>query len=281
MNATGSKRYVVFGTDCQTAFGFYTPLTCVWWREVADWTPLVFSVNRLHPEHDQLALNCARMWCPSAQIVTIDGDYTDSEIALYTRYLRHVAYLHPLLRTRDDDVIMTCDMDMWPLCRDWFEQGYDYTMNVLGSNAMIHLDRYYPICYQKATVRIWERFIDLVHPDFMQAAFDLCRAKWSTGHPEFWNDEACLSDLYKRMRVPLNLIPRPGARAGMMAGRVDRSRWCYYGPSEPGLIDAHLMRPGYSDENWPKLEALVRDFLPDWVDRFNDYRNQYRAMIAE
>ena len=63
----------------------------------------------------------------------------------------------------------------------------------------------------------------------------------------------------------------------LLNDRIDRIRWPEK-PSVVGMIDAHLVRPGYTDENWPRVRPLLAQTLSAkslaWCD---DYRAEWLA----
>lgn len=75
-------------------------------------------------------------------------------------------------------------------------------------------------------------------------------------------------------------IPRAREGTSFAAHRVDRddTNWrAYLGPD---LIDAHLWRPGYTDENFANImELLQTQFPEDNFDWLRTYRNEYIKLL--
>jgi hypothetical protein len=62
--------------------------------------------------------------------------------------------------------------------------------------------------------------------------------------------------------------------------RADRDGWPQVIP--PDIIDAHLTRPGYTEENFAKILNLFQSMYPD--DNFDwmvEYRNEYVKLINQ
>ena len=47
-----------------------------------------------------------------------------------------------------------------------------------------------------------------------------------------------------------------------------------------GKVDAHVLRPGFTEANWPKLKLLLNELLTkdqlDWVENYRDEFLKYQ-----
>jgi hypothetical protein len=76
------------------------------------------------------------------------------------------------------------------------------------------------------------------------------------------------------------LIPRSNGQNQFALNRVDRTDLHYKDRLTHDIIDAHLWRPGYSEENFPKILELMQFMYPNedfkWLI---DYTNEYKKLL--
>ncbi len=80
------------------------------------------------------------------------------------------------------------------------------------------------------------------------------------------------------------MINRPPDRQ-YLKDRLDRGRWKFDGREDlKGMVDAHVLRPGYMDANWAKLRVLLRELLIDqeeWYQWTDEYRNRFVQLLGD
>ena len=140
----------------------------------------------------------------------------------------------------------------------------------------------YPMCFISMTVGDWvdvmgidksyqEHIAELINPI---EGINIRGEQW------------CYDQWYAKKRIDaggkLNITFHPRARPGTQFAehRVDRDDVNWRSYVNENLIDAHLWRPGYTDENFANIMELMTPMYPN--DDFTwlvDYRNEYLKLL--
>lgn len=136
----------------------------------------------------------------------------------------------------------------------------------------------YPICYCAATVETWK---GMIGQGSYQELLDKLLGDIETENfrGNYWGkDQETLFNITKDRPKFFIDRARPGTQfAGNRVDRDDINWRSYLGPD---LIDAHLWRPGYTEENFANILELLQTQYPE--DNFQwmiDYRNEYIKLI--
>ena len=137
----------------------------------------------------------------------------------------------------------------------------------------------YPMCYAVASARVWRSAMKL-HDKTYQEELDFLLGDincenmrgnyWSKDQQTLWENTCDIA------------ITIPRARPGTQFAdhRVDRDDINWRAYVNENLIDAHLWRPGYTDENFPKILELLQTMYPaeDFTWLIN-YTNAYKKLL--
>ena len=260
--------YAVLSTTSNHDYDFYAPITARLWSEIVGYRPIVIVVGPASGQTRRLSL--VELECVSIGAMVAFQTHSERVSAAHEAQVsRLFAYTLPHLKA--DHILMTADVDMWPLQRDYFQIMDAGKMNLYGSN--VYKGDRHPMCYAAARVDLWREMLGLQPHTTMAEA--LAGVKWNG-----WDtDEDTLQRAIEKIggKAACALKRREGSRHGYMGNRVDRGRWIYDGPEQPALIDAHLPRPGFPDETWPRVRRLIEDYCPQIVSWADDYRMRYLA----
>jgi len=139
------------------------------------------------------------------------------------------------------------------------------------------------ICYCCGTVATWRQMMNLKkHTPLSQALYPQMMAGIGPGQDNWGYDEGLLNqrrkewvdrggytEVVKRPVDPITSLP---------IGRIDRAGWdhswsrcreanCY--------IDSHLVRPGYTAENWNRIFPLFSSRVPELATWAQQYWRHY------
>lgn len=157
-------------------------------------------------------------------------------------------------------LLMTSDIDMVPLSDYWNPKAGEITC--YGRNLSVE---HQPICYVAMQAQTWEGIFPLSE---MQKDMIICYEGWTT-------DQKTLTSLLPKDVIN---IPRTiASNSHLPIGRIDRYNW-ELTLQQIERIDAHLLRPGYTDENWPRIMALIEECLNltiDEIEWLNNYRQEF------
>jgi len=274
-----STDRVVISADGNPAFAFYLPITALMWREVGCLQPLVIMLGAIPP----LVVDRTFAIVPPGDALMMTAPRCCG-LAAASQLVRLLAYLAPSVHP--DDYLLIGDVDAWPLQAAAFAPPPDDLFLMYDTSTQ--LDRpgistpAYPMGYIGAQARLWREFMRV---DEATLGLGLERLFASdpilARSPEGLNcDESLITARIKAWPGHpgrCRMIPRDGFP---IRGRIDRAAWPA-DPSAAGMIDAHLVRPGYSDENWPRVRPLLAQTLSPaslaWCD---DYRAEWLARMG-
>jgi len=283
------ERRVVLSSTQDRTYGFFMPLTTALWRQ-AGWKPTMFVVGQ--PEEWQegaprVSLDEARR--QGAEIYFLDHveAVADSTVAQVSRVA--VAGLWNTGAGSEVGRVyaMTADMDMWPLAPAWWQVEDKTIVKLWYANAYIHEEvPHYALCYIGMPVSLWRQMTgdgggNLNH----LVAGILAEMPAGSTAWDAWNfDEKWISARIVAHEKAGGQICRLDRDGWPPADRIDRPAWprgrvvdCL---RERKAVDAHLLRPGCSDENWPELATLYRAVSKDEAGWIEGYRERYVRALA-
>ncbi len=184
----------------------------------------------------------------------------------------------------EDEILITSDVDMAVF--NQFKNKIDTVIKEWGGSmgtAGYDLvpDGQYPICYAWGAKRHWERVFDLKGVSY-QVALDnlLGNIECDNMRGNYWGKDQ--EELFKGLNKYGSLLKIPRTNGGNQFAtlRVDRddANWRSYVNEK--LVDAHLWRPGYTDENFANIMELLTMKYPDenfkWLI---DYTSEYKKLL--
>lgn len=295
--AVSPKRSVaVISTTVDDLYLFFTPLTSLIWSYLMDYDVACVLVGpdpRQSPLHFAVLNATLRVgvdvfWIPSVPDVP---DATASQVA---------RLFVPLLYA-DDTYVLTSDNDMWNLDRAHFAQrdaDAGTVMLFYGNAYPGRVPPMYPICYIGMRAALWRTImsnavpalllrgapldLDEVTRDIIRAGERRYGAEWNTANkavsPRWYYDQILFGEAIDRWpghpskcRI---VVRRPGL------DRLDRGRWQFRDERDlAGKIDAHLLRPGFNDENWPRLQRLWAALFRGADTRFVQFAASVRDLF--
>lgn len=276
------RNFAVIASSPNPSYDFFAPLTTLMWKHVGKMETLALLTGT---QDD---------WSKGAEGVVLNGLYAagaavsfigpveghrPGQVAQSSR--QHAA----VLRFHEDDVLVTGDIDMWPFQRDWFHQHdpakWDFTLYY--SNA--YGEKYPPFhCtpYVAATAKKWREVMELKVTgevgSQLQANLDRTLGRYHDSWMAWWHDELFYnSKLMAWSGYPsrCQMIPRAGQPPH---DRIDRCAWpdvANVDWSKP-WVDTHLIRPGATPENWPRIRPILEKFIPSEMGFVDQYVNDYR-----
>jgi hypothetical protein len=171
---------------------------------------------------------------------------------------------------------------LWPLRREFYnQQDWSKRFHLFYANAYNY--EYHCTCHLGATKRVWQEVTKLPEADKIGPNLQVILDKHLTRQHDSWQawnlDEIYFTSLLKAWSgypKECHMIERGGAPP---SDRIDRSNW----PSTvdtSGKTDAHIVRPGYTEENWPRLRPLIAQLLPQHLAWADEYVAQFRKAVT-
>jgi len=223
-----------------------------------------------------LRLGWAMGWCsmiaPNTQFKRFIAPA--DKVATYAQCARLYAAAIPDL---DADILITSDADMCVFDHGyWDEFDYDAWVNIIGADLVP--EGQLPMCYIAAPVVGWRHLMKINGRGYQDCLDDLLGSikaehfrgnYWGKDQETAWR-QIILGDL------PIQTHHRAQRGTQFATRRADRDGW----QVTPDIIDAHLPRPGHTDENFAKIFWLFEEMYPEedhmWMER---YRDEYLELM--
>lgn len=266
-------RYVnpVHSCTDNPLYSFYIPIVAYAWRKLGVIYPFFFL-----PKEKSKSMQLAMDY--SGSISWWDLDYAADRQPTYFQCARlfplTTAYLN-----KEDHYFIISDIDMIafkPLI-DAIESKLT-TDNFVIAGADLTPESQYPMCYAAATVKTWEKVFGTATTE--QALSKLLdEIKVDNMRGNFWcKDQETLKNTVDNSGVEIVKIDRRISNTQRTArNRADRDGRNF---ENNGLWDAHLKRPGYSEENFKTILSLLKEQYPqDNFDWLIEYRNKFVELL--
>lgn len=267
---------VILSTTLDDQYLFYLPLAVWSWAKIGT-TPIIFlpRLDEMTPNITEWKFELAYSYIRQ-DIIALDIKAPENKLATYLQCAR--LYAAAIKGLNENEILITSDIDM-AVFGSYFNQANLDAVQIFGSDLVP--ENQYPICYISAPVRLWRQFMQ-IEPDKGYQYYldellgpiecDHFRAnQWALDQDTVWKKiQASNLPVIKHKRA---IFPHQFATL-----RADRDGW----PNSPpeGIVDAHLPRPGYTEENFNKILTLFRQVYPD--ENFNfmiEYRNEYLKLL--
>ncbi len=276
------NRKVIMSLDTVNLFyAWFAPITTLIWYEVMEWQPVFIFLYPNDPDFTPgplLEFIVKYIEAAGGGVINIvntlpEPHYLMGMVLMCSRYSICVT------DWPEDTYVMISDADIWPLSKETFERETSFP-------AAAHVfdppqSPVFASCYIGMNVSTWREIMgfkkgdDIMkvvagmrdqYPVFMEEA-----RQWGidqevvTRRIRKWNDFRTQVHFYGHDRSKDRLDRRPGP---------DKFVW------RSGLLDSHLLRPGFVKEHWSKLRELATHILNDeqlkWVD---DYAELFCSLV--
>lgn len=181
----------------------------------------------------------------------------------------------------DDEILITGDIDMAVFNKDYFQQANNGQINVFGADLVP--EGQYPICYISMPAKTWREVMWLKKGEGVQKPLDRLLGDLECEHfrGNYWGkDQETIYQHLTAQAWPVEKHYRAKQPNQFATRRADRDGWP--DTAAPDIIDAHLPRAGYPDENFLKIIKLFRDLYPDedlgWM---TEYRDKYIKLLED
>lgn len=274
-------NYAVIATNHNHSYDFFAPLTVMMWRRVVGFDCIVLLTDTeaewRREKYASLVLDTlGELNVQHHFIGKIEG-YQTAQAAQSSR--QHAAALD----LPAEDVLITGDIDMWPLDGPWFRlhdpAKWDFTLwywNAYGSPY----PPYHCTAYCGATARVWREVMGLRITgevgSQLQETFDRTLGRYHDSWQAWNHDELFFGSRIKGWDGYPDRCQRIDRYGGPPDDRIDRSGWPAEIDWSRQWVDTHLLRPGAQHENWVRIRPILEHYLPDRMDWVDSYLLGYR-----
>lgn len=270
------RKRIILSTNSSPTYSFYSPITSLLWIVRIHYFPIIFACGEMDKKA-KYALDFARDLGAEIHYISNIKGYTDQNISQFSRLFASV------LPITENSYLLTGDIDMWPFSKYYFhQQNMNKKIHLFGANTSNH--KIYPMCYIGMEASTWRQVMDIDAnssvEDNMEKQLDAFLGKNPSSYEGWFFDENLfVAKIKKWSGYPNNcqMIDRSSSY-NILDNRIDRDRWIYNG-YDSSIIDSHVLRPGFYDDNWPRLLTMLKDLLPkDKVNLLIEYKNNWEKI---
>lgn len=180
----------------------------------------------------------------------------------------------------EEEMLITADCDM-AVFGDYLLQGNSDRINIYGHDLVD--EGQFPMCYISANVKMWRKLMCVGENDYYA---DLVREFLEPKYCEhfrgnYWAlDQETVYNRISEAGIPIYGYSRANHPTRFATRRADRDGW----PDafDHNLVDAHLPRPGFEQENFKRILSLFHAMYPgDDHTWLNGYREQFLKTIPK
>jgi hypothetical protein len=267
---TSETVRAVFSSDINSTFDFFVPITGLFWKAL-DFEPFVYLIGteiEWKTKRD-IVLNLLNSKKIQYKFVEPVDNCKNATIAQVIR-------LYAFCDLNNSSGYITTDVDMWPLApRPFWEKSCSLKTWSFKGNPEFFM------CYVSATKNSWK---ELIKNTTGGSAREELIKQLSRGpglcHDILWEyDQILLTSRIKEWKGKREEDRRIMGDNYLPDGRVDRYKWKFE-KKQSHLKDCHVLRPGYTDENWSRLRVLISEYLPNEVHCLDQYRQEYLKIVT-
>ena len=289
------KKYTVMSADSNPEYLFFVPLACAFWKDLG-YNPYVILVDNDDINHNILDLVLETSKNVGAHVnhfKHISG-YRTSTVAQISRLF---ASADPLFK--DDDYIITDDIDKFVISYPWFnQQNFSKDIHIFDIDETNYTRL--KIGYIGMQARIWKEVMNVSDSSLgenVEKCLEehLSKDSYKNGQrlsqfekerDDAWNlDEYLLTkSVFNSQYYPdkCQMIERGGNHLGLRNGRIDRTFWketmSMYLRAQ--LIDVHLHRDPYQDWMWKDIKLIMSTvFSPKEIETFQEYKDKFVELL--
>lgn len=254
-------RKVIISTNDKDHYLFFAPITAWCWK-LMGYEPVTFFLGT------GKKVDFVKSWTHGKHhnLNPVKG-YKDETVVQVSRLYGGVLY---------DDYLMTADVDMLPLSYSYF--NISEGINVYGADLLQY--KQYPICYIGMKGEHWREVMNYQGGLMQAIEHDLkTELKPSEVFEDYWfyDQELITNRMNDWGKSKIRFINRHTDGA-YPKGRVDRGDWKPI--EQERMIDAHLLRPGYTDENFTRILEVIQTAFPNQdLSDLIEYRNEYLKFL--
>ena len=176
----------------------------------------------------------------------------------------------------EEELLITTDVDMAVFSRELVDQ--DFKIHVWGNDLVP--PGQLAMCYVSMPKWKWRKVMRCDNDSYQQLLdLALGSIECESFRGNYWGfDQEVLWSKISAHDYTTHMRAYPGTQ--FASHRVDRDDAFWHNKIGPGLIDAHLWRPGYEPKNFDNIMELFRRVYPgDNMDWLIDYRNKFMEFV--
>lgn len=263
----------VVSTTYDDKYLFFLPIITYCWNKLGVQVVCFMPGNNIHYTEPRLSLISNTAYRQNLEWEVFNFYCPEHKEATYAQCSR--LYAAALPEIERDEVLISSDIDM-AVFKNNFSEPNGFIWN-LGFDLVP--EGQLPMCYTWGPAYHWSARFDIKGKSLQECLDEqLAHEDCENMRGNLWSrDQELLKKAFEKHNYE-GTIRVPRARPGTQFAnyRVDRDDINWRSYLGPDLIDAHLWRPGYTEENFANILELLQTQYPE--DNFQwmiDYRNEY------
>lgn len=251
---------------------FNLPFAVYSWKKIGLECMVFFPGNDLYRHDEKIDLVIAN--CPTASFwpVACSKDKEATYMQCARLYAAALGHLYP------EEILITADADMCVFDREFWEESLlPPAFNIIGADLVPKGQ--VPMCYLSAEAKVWKKVMQIANRTYQQCLDDLLgNIEAENFRGNYWakDQETAYKQLAKYDHGIQNNVNRAINGNQFATRRADRDGWNV----PPDIIDAHLPRPGFTDENFSRIDELFISMYPnDNTTWMIQYREEYIKLM--
>lgn len=260
---------VILSCTDNPLYSFFIPLAIYSWKKIG--VDAICFVPGEPSERMELALATGKTVSPETRYPFLNIE-PDREVT----YFQCSRLFGAALDLDDDEYLITSDIDM-AVFGNVFNQGFKEGFVIYGPDLVPQGQ--FPICYIMAQARHWRKAFNinkerenwlLKGPSaYLGELLDHIQCDNMRGN--YWaKDQEHAYDRINGSGIPLFRFNRSNGKNQFATQRLDRDGWI----PNSGIIDAHLLRPGYLSENFGRIKDMFHAMYPEddltWMVEYHE-----------
>lgn len=267
------KRKVVLSTDVMRInLAWFVPVTSLLWYEKMGWQPVLFVVYRSENEFTPL-MNLIINYAVAAGVEVHKFKHTLNTSKYPMKvFIESIRLAGCVLDWPEDTYVLTSDLDMWPLNADFYnnETSYNTSVHLLFANAYgsPKVASEYPMCYIGMNLSTWREIMNCHEGQNIMNI--LAELRDFVGGNQWGIDQHGFTRRLKHWKGFPNSVHFTSRDTKV--DRIDRSfhKDNYVWTSQK--VEAHVLRPPFTAQNWPQLRTVLHHVLDqeemEWIDQY-------------
>lgn len=268
----------IISTTYDNTYLFFLPIvTWVWNKLGVEVICFLSSAGEItNKEHDKMILIDKAMIASNA---IFDNYMFFAPKHKESTYAQCARLYGGCLNLPEDEVLITSDVDILPF-GEYLKQN-DGNVQLFGAD-LLDGERMYPMCYCSATVRQWRTLMNINGETYQQKLdSELGAIEADHFRGNYWcKDQELLFNAVSTSILPITKHNRAKMPERFATNRIDRDDVYFMDRLNPSIVDYHMHRPGYTDDNFFKIMSVIKYFYPnDDLSWLKDYQTEYKKLL--
>ena len=259
----------VISTTYDDKYLYFLPLVTFLWNKLGVDVICFLPVERNDKDYAKIKL--AMEYCNDYKLSVYQFSAPEHKEATYSQCSRLYG---ACLDLPEDEILVISDCDMAVFIKPI---NYEGSMIIWGADLVP--EGQFPMCYAHASVKYWRRLFNLEGKTYQQCLDELlAEIECENMRGNYWGKDQ--QTLWEKTNGKALLLNRAKEGTQFATKRVDRDDINWRSYVNDDLVDAHLWRDGFEENNFKNImELLQMKYSNDNFDWLISYTEAYRNLL--